>query len=408
MKCRFCANTLNYEFVDLVNSPPSNSFLTAEELLRPEVFYPLKIFFCEKCFLVQIDEHKRNSEIFSDDYLYFSSYSTSWLAHAKRYVEMMIERFKFDTSSFVVEIASNDGYLLQYFKEHSIPCVGIEPSGGTAKVARDKGVETLEFFFSQATAARFAKERKKAELILGNNVLAHVPDINDFIGGIPLLLAERGVVTMEFPHLMQMVEQTQFDTIYHEHYSYLSFLTVTSIFARHGLVIFDVEELPTHGGSLRVFACHEKDKSKPVSAAVGRLLSRERSFGMNQITYYEGFQEKVVRIKLDLLKFLIEARASGKTAIGYGAAAKGNTLINYCGIKKDLLRYVVDASPHKQGRFLPGSHIPVVHEDNIRRTKPDYVIILPWNIRDEIMEQLGYIREWGGKFVVAIPHLSQL
>lgn len=406
MKCRFCANELNYEFVDLVNAPPSNSFLTSAELMSPEVFYPLKLYFCEKCFLVQIDEHKKSNEIFSSDYLYFSSYSTSWLAHAKKYVERMIERFGFDRTSLVVEIASNDGYLLQYFKERSIPCVGIEPSAGTAKVAREKGIETVEVFFGKSTAVDFAKARRKADLIIGNNVLAHVPDINDFVGGIPLLLADRGIVTMEFPHLMQMVEQTQFDTIYHEHFSYLSFLTVSAIFARHGLAIFDVEELPTHGGSLRVFARHAKDESKPVSAAVERLLSRERSFGMNKITYYEGFQEKVVKIKLDLLRALIDARSAGKTTVGYGAAAKGNTLINYCGIKKDLLRYLVDASPHKQGRFLPGSHIPVVHEDNIRRTKPDYVLILPWNIRHEIVEQLGYIREWGGKFVVAIPQLT--
>lgn len=406
MNCRFCGNQLTHEFIDLVNSPLSNSFLTKDQLNEPEVFYPLRLFICDKCFLVQIDEYKKSDEIFNQDYAYFSSFSSSWLGHAKRYVDMITDRLRLKTASFVIEIASNDGYLLQYFNEKQIPCLGIEPSANTAQAAREKGIDTLEEFFGVELAGRLAKDGKKAELIIGNNVLAHVPDINDFVAGLKIALKNDGVVTMEFPHLMCLVEDNQFDTIYHEHFSYLSFHTVRQIFTKHGLIIFDVEKLPTHGGSLRIYARHEEDESKTIMLNVKNLHEKELAAGMLELNYYLNFKQKANKVKCGLLSFLLEQKNRGKKMVAYGAAAKGNTLLNYCGVKKDLIRFVVDASPHKQGKFLPGSHIPVVAEEEIEKTKPDYVIILPWNIKDEITSQLSYIQEWEGKFVVPIPEIK--
>jgi SAM-dependent methyltransferase len=397
---------LTHEFIDLVNSPPSNSFLSIEELNEPEVFYPLKLFVCEKCFLVQVDEYKKSEEIFSDKYAYFSSFSNSWLEHARQYVEMITARLGLNKEAFVVEIGSNDGYLLQYFKEKNIPCLGIEPAKSTAEVARDKGIEVISEFFGVAFAVRLVKEGRQANLVVGNNVLAHVPDINDFVKGLKILLREDGVITLEFPHLMRLVEENQFDTIYHEHFSYLSFHTVARIFSEHGLVLFDVDELPTHGGSLRIYAGHQEDRSKELSPNVEALYEKESAAGMGDLSYYLNLQDKANKVKYELLSFLLAQKREGKKVDAYGAAAKGNTLLNYCGIKKDLIQFVVDVSPHKQGKFLPGSHIPVVNEIEIHRNKPDYVLILPWNIREEIMEQLNYIREWDGKFVVPIPELA--
>jgi len=406
MKCRFCHHELTHVFIDLVNAPPSNSFLTKDQLNEPEVFYPLKLYVCDKCFLVQTDEYKKSDEIFNQDYAYFSSFSTSWLEHAKKYVDMITDRLELSTASHVMEIASNDGYLLQYFLEKQIPCLGIEPSANTAQAAREKGIETLEEFFRADLAERLAQKGKKSDLIIGNNVLAHVPDINDFVAGLKIALKNGGVVTMEFPHLMRLIEENQFDTIYHEHFSYLSFHTVRRIFAKHGLVIFDVEELPTHGGSLRIYARHDEDASKSVTSNVTALLEKEASKGMLQLDYYLDFQQKADKVKYAFLAFLLEQKEQGKKVAAYGAAAKGNTLLNYCGVKKDLIKFVVDASPHKQGKFLPGSHIPVVAEEMIKLNKPDYILILPWNLKDEIINQLNYVNGWGAKFTLPIPRLE--
>jgi 2-polyprenyl-3-methyl-5-hydroxy-6-metoxy-1,4-benzoquinol methylase len=406
MKCRFCASSLQDEFIDLVNSPPSNSFLKKEQLDEPEHFYPLKVYVCSSCYLVQIAEYKKAIDIFDADYAYFSSFSTSWLAHSKAYTDKMVELFGFNQNALVVEIASNDGYLLQYFKEKNIPVLGIEPTKNTAEVATKKGIETITEFFGVDFAEKLVAKNKQADLLLGNNVLAHVPDLNDFVGGMKIALKPQGVITMEFPHLMQLIENKQFDTIYHEHFSYLSFLTVKHIFEKHGLVIFDVEEIPTHGGSLRIYAKHKDDSSKAISKNVQHLLNKEIEKGVNSLTYYQGFQEKVDVLKYDFLSFLIEQKKAGKKVAAYGAAAKGNTLLNYFGIRKDLVSFVVDLSPHKQGRFLPASHIPVVGEQVLKSEKPDYIVILPWNIKDEIIKQLEYIKEWGGKFVVVIPNLE--
>ena len=403
MKCRFCQHELTHEFIDLVSSPPSNSFLSAEDLNEPEVFYPLKLFVCDKCLLVQIDEYKKSEEIFSDKYVYFSSFSSTWLEHARQYVEMITPRLGLNNESFVVEIGSNDGYLLQYFKNKNIPCLGIEPAKSTADAARDKGIEVVSEFFGTKLAKQLAKEGRKADLILGNNVLAHVPDINDFVKGLKILLRKNGVITLEFPHLMRLIEENQFDTIYHEHFSYLSFRTVTRIFSKEGMVLFDVDELPTHGGSLRIYAGHQEERSKELSVNVEALHGKESAAGMDDLSYYLGFQDKANEVKYELLSFLLAQKREGKKVVAYGAAAKGNTLLNYCGIKKDLIEFVVDASPHKRGKFLPGSHIPVVAEGEIRKVKPDFVLILPWNIREEIIEQLNYIREWGGNFLLSIP-----
>lgn len=406
MKCRFCKSSVGIEFTDLVNSPPSNNYLTKEQLNEPETFYPLRVLVCEKCYLVQVDEYYKSSDIFSSDYAYFSSFSTSWLAHAKKYTDMMTERFQFNEKSQVIEIASNDGYLLQYFKEKGIPVLGIEPTANTAAVAKTKGIESVIDFFGTDLAKKLLKEGKKADLLLGNNVLAHVPDINDFVGGMKVILNERGVITMEFPHLYQLVLNNQFDTIYHEHFSYLSFTTVKKIFEAQGLSMFDVQEIPTHGGSLRIFAKHENDNSKPIEENVKLLLKKEEEAGMLTLKYYDNFQEKVDTIKNDLLEFLLQQKKAGKKVAAYGAAAKGNTLLNYCGIKKDLIGFVVDANPAKQNKYMPASHIPICTEAKIKEDKPDFILILPWNIKDEIVKQLNYTQSWNCKFVVPIPHLE--
>ncbi len=408
MHCRFCKTELSDIFIDLVNSPASNSFLTKEQLNEPEIFYPLKVYTCPKCFLVQVDEYKKSDAIFNSDYVYFSSYSTSWLQHAKKYADVMCSRFGFNGNSRVVEIASNDGYLLQYFKEKNVPVLGIEPTSNTAEVAIGKGIETIVDFFGTTLAKTLAGKDIKADLLLGNNVLAHVPDIVDFVKGMKILLKEDGVVTMEFPHLMQLVDNNQFDTIYHEHFSYLSFYTVKQIFEAQGLEMFDVDEISTHGGSLRIYAKHKEDCSKGVSPNVEALLAKEKNKGMTSMEYYNNFQDKALNIKVDLISFLLEQKRNNKKVAGYGAAAKGNTLMNYCGIKNDLIEFVVDANPHKQNKFLPASHIPVVNEAHLKAQKPEFVIIFPWNLKEEIMNQLAYIREWGGRFVIPIPQLQIL
>ncbi len=408
MNCRFDKLPLTRQFVDLGSSPPSNSFLTRDQLNEGEVYYPLKLYVSERTFLVQIDEYKQAEDIFSGDYVYYSSYSRSWLAHSKAYVQMMTKRFGYDGRSQVIEVASNDGYLLQYFLEMGVSVLGIEPTAGTAAVAREKGIETWTEFFGVSLAERIAAEGRQADLLLGNNVLAHVPDINDFVAGMKVALKPQGVITMEFPHLMQLVEQNQFDTIYHEHFSYLSLIAVKAIFEAHGLAIFDVEEIPTHGGSLRIFAKHKEDESYPLSPAVAALLQKEKDKGMDTISYYEGFQQKVEKVKDQFLRFLLKAKEDGKKVVGYGAAAKGNTLLNYCGIRSDLISFVADANPHKQNKYLPGCHIPVVDESALRAAKPDYVVIFPWNIKEEVIKQLEYVREWNAKFVTAIPQITLL
>lgn len=406
MNCRFCKAPLEHVFIDLYNSPASNSFLTKEQLNEPEVFYPLKVFTCTNCFLVQVDEYKKSDAIFNSDYVYFSSYSTGWLAHSKAYVEKMIERFGFDSSSFISEIASNDGYLLQYFKEKNIPVLGIEPTANTAQVAMDKGIETVVEFFGVKLASELAAAGRKADLLLGNNVLAHVPDIVDFVKGMKIFLKDTGVITMEFPHLLQLINNNQFDTIYHEHFSYLSFYTVKKIFESAGLKLFDVEEIPTHGGSLRIYAAHAENNKQEINANVQLLLDKEISFGVDTIDYYKGFQQRAFKAKIGLLEFLVEQKNKDKKVVAYGAAAKGNTLLNYCGIKSDLIDFVMDANPHKQNKFLPGSHIPVFEESEIKKSKPDFVLILPWNLKTEITSQLSYIKEWEGKFVIPIPEIE--
>jgi hypothetical protein len=408
MNCRFCNTTLEHVFIDLVNSPASNSFLTKVQLNEPEVFFPLKVFTCHNCFLVQVDEYKKSDAIFNSDYVYFSSFSTSWLAHAKRYTGLMTERFGLNASSSVIEVASNDGYLLQYFLEKKIPVLGIEPTKNTAEVAIKKGINTLTEFFGRTLATSLVKKGTQADLLLGNNVLAHVPDIVDFVGGMKIILKPTGVVTMEFPHLLQLVRNNQFDTIYHEHFSYLSLYTVKQIFESQGLELFDVDELPTHGGSLRIYAKHKEDKSKTIGENVSAVLTKELKSGINQISFYSNFTQQAAKVKTGLLQFLIEQKIAGKKVAGYGAAAKGNTLLNYCGVKNDFIDFVVDANPAKQNKFLPASHIPVVDEAQLKNAKPDFVIILPWNLKEEITQQLSYIRDWGGKFVIPIPQLQVL
>lgn len=401
MNCRFCGNKLNHEFIDLVSSPPSNSYLSAEQLNEPEIFYPLKLFVCDKCFLVQIDEYKKNNEIFNENYAYFSSYSNSWLEHAKNYTEMMIEKLGLNNKSQVIEIASNDGYLLQYFKLQGIPCLGVEPTKNTAAVAKSKGIDVIEDFFTE----KLANNLPKADLILGNNVLAHVPNINDFVKGLKETLKPTGTITMEFQHLLNLIEQSQFDTIYHEHFSYLSLFTTMQIFKTHGLNIFDVDELPTHGGSLRIYAAHS-EMNKKHSEHVKKILEKEIAINLDKLDGYKNFQVKVDKIKYELLTFLLEAKKDGMKVAAYGAAAKGTTLLNYCGIKKDLISFIVDRNPHKQNKFLPGSHIPIVSEDALLKEKPDFVIIIPWNIKSEIISQLLYIKKWNAKFVTAIPQVT--
>jgi SAM-dependent methyltransferase len=407
MKCRFCAAPLKDVFLDLGSAPPSNAFLTEKALHEAESWFPLKLFSCGKCHLVQVDEVQSHAALFAADYVYHSSFSSSWLAHAERYVEMAVRRLGLSHDSLVVEIASNDGYLLQYVAARGIPCVGIEPTNGTAKVARQKGIETLECFFGRDVANAFVRDRKAVDLIVANNVLAHVPDINDFVAGMAVALAPEGTITVEFPHLMELVASHQFDTVYHEHFSYFSLHTVQQIFAAHGLRVWHVEQLPTHGGSLRVWAAHVQSQHTQ-TADVTALLALESKTGMQDAAYYNGFQAKADAVKNECLAFLLEQRLAGRKVVGYGAAAKGNTLLNYAGVRPDLLPYVVDASPYKQGRWLPGSRISVVAETRLREDRPDFVLILPWNLREEIIAQLGYIGEWGGRFVVAVPQLAIL
>jgi len=406
MKCRHCHTPLTTSFIDLGSAPPSNAYLGIADLKKPEKWYPLNILVCENCWLVQTEDYADADELFSEDYAYFSSFSKSWLTHAENFVDKMQARFGLTAESHIVEVASNDGYLLQYVQKRDIPCLGIEPTKSTAAAAREKGIDTLEEFFGVALAERLVADGKQADLTAANNVLAHVPDINDFVRGFALLLKPTGVASFEFPHLMQLVTHGQFDTIYHEHYSYLSLTAVSHIFAANGLMVFDVEELPTHGGSLRVYACRADSVAHQVQDSVDALLTREKAAGMLTAGYYTGFQDKADKIKNDFLEFLLSAKRSGKTVAAYGAAAKGNTLLNYAGVRPDLLPFVVDMNPAKQHKFLPGSRIPILSPAAIEELKPDYVIILPWNLRTEISEQLAYIRDWNGKFVTAVPELE--
>jgi 2-polyprenyl-3-methyl-5-hydroxy-6-metoxy-1,4-benzoquinol methylase len=387
-------------------SPLSNAFLTAQQLERMEPFYPLHAYVCGRCFLVQLQEFESPRHLFAEDYAYFSSYSQTWLDHARSYVERMVERFDLGPSSMVVEIASNDGYLLQYFKQKTVPVLGIEPAENCARAAQQAGIPTLAKFFGSELASELKAQRKSADLLLGNNVLAHVPSLNDFVKGLTILLKPRGVITMEFPHLLNLMRENQFDTIYHEHFSYFSFLTVEQVFARHGLGVFDVDELPTHGGSLRIYAAHSGRTDLPPSSRLADLRDREISYGLRSLPTYGAFGKNVQGVKRALLDFLIHAKGEGKRICGYGAPAKGNTLLNYCGIRNDFLDFTVDRSPHKQGLFLPGTHIPIFAPEKIREAKPDYVLVLPWNLKEEIMAQLAYIREWGSKFVIPIPRVE--
>lgn len=406
MKCRHCGTELTLPFIDLGAAPPSNAYLNQHTVHAPEKYFPLRVLVCPECWLVQTEDYAGADELFSADYAYFSSFSTTWLKHAEQYVADMAARFGLDAGSHIVEVAANDGYLLQYAKARNIPCLGVEPTTSTANAARAKGIEIVEAFFGVKLAQQLVAEGKQADLTAANNVLAHVPDINDFAAGFAALLKPNGVSTFEFPHLLQLVSENQFDTIYHEHYSYLSLTAVKRIFERNGLTVFDVEKLPTHGGSLRVYAQRSDSGAHDVSKNVSDLLSAEASAGMTSADFYNGFQAKADRVKNDFLAFLIDAKRAGKTVAGYGAAAKGNTLLNYAGVRPDLLAYVVDRNPAKQDKFLPGSRIPIVNEDYLKQARPDYVAILPWNLRAEVVEQLAYIRDWGGQFVTAVPTLT--
>jgi SAM-dependent methyltransferase len=405
-RCRFCDSPLSATFLDLGATPLSNAYLTRDALTKMEPFYPLHALVCEKCFLVQIEEYESPAGIFTD-YAYFSSYSDSWLAHCRLYVEMVRTRFALKSSSLVIELASNDGCLLQYFRDGGIPVLGVEPATNVAEFARGRGIQTIDRFFGTALADELVREGRQADLLLGNNVLAHVPALNDFVAGMKRLLKPLGVITMEFPHLLRLVAGKQFDTIYHEHFSYFSLLTAQQVFARHGLTLFDVDELPTHGGSLRIYVRHDECTSYEVTGRVADLLSREKAAGMDRIEYYRGFSSHIEQIRWRLLKFLIDARERGQVVAGYGAPAKGNTLLNYCGVRTDLLGFTVDRNPHKQNRFLPGTRIPVFHPDHLDKVRPDFVLILPWNIRDEIVGQIGAkVRSWHGRFVVPLPSLE--
>jgi len=405
--CRFCGAELEHTFCDLGMSPLSNAFLTAEQLEEMEPFYPLHAYVCGGCFLVQLQEFESPQHIFAEDYAYFSSYSDTWLEHARRYTEQMIGRFGFGAKSQVIEIASNDGYLLQYFKQKGVPVLGIEPAKNVAEAAVAKGIPTLTRFFGVKTARELVAQGTRADLLLGNNVLAHVPDLNDFVAGIKVILKPDGVLTMEFPHLQHLIEENQFDTIYHEHFSYFSFLAAQRVFERHGLQLFDVEEIPTHGGSLRIFGRHNGQGGEAGERAK-ELVARERRLKFEDLETYRKFSGRVQETKRQLLEFLISVKRAGKRVVGYGAPAKGNTLLNYCGIRSDLLDFTVDRSPHKQNTFLPGTHIPVHAPERINEVRPDYVLILPWNIKEEIMKQMAHIRSWGGKFVVPIPEVRIL
>lgn len=408
MNCRHCQTPLRHVWADLITCPPTNAMIPPDRENEAEKYFPLKVYVCHNCWLVQTDENEKAEEIFNGEYVYFSSYSTSWVEHARKYVEKVTERFGLGPQSKVIEIASNDGYLLQWFVKKGIPVLGVDPTANTAAAAKEKGVETLIDFFGTDTAInKVIPQFGKADLICGSNVLAHVPEINDFIGGWKAALAPGGVMTIESPHLLRLVEQCQFDTIYHEHYSYLSLTFIDTLFKRVGLQLFDVEELPSHGGSIRVYARHAEDESKAIGPAVHEMLERERALGMTTLAYYQGFQAQMDEIKYAFWDFLIRAKREGKRVAGYGAASKGNTLMNYAGYKgTDLIEFISDANPHKQNLLAPGCRVPVVHPDRIRETKPDYVIVFPWNLSKEISEQLSYIREWGGQFVRFIPKVE--
>jgi 2-polyprenyl-3-methyl-5-hydroxy-6-metoxy-1,4-benzoquinol methylase len=405
-KCRFCASPLHVSVADLGMSPVSNDNIKPEKLNAMEPFYPLHAYVCEQCWLVQLQQFQAADAIFSDEYAYFSSYSKSWLEHARQYALKMTERFDINKESQVIEIASNDGYLLKNFIPIGARILGVEPCANVAEAAEELGIPSLVKFFGVNTAKEMVADGIRADLLVGNNVLAHVPDLNDFVQGMKILLAPQGIITMEFPHLKKLIEFNQFDTIYHEHFSYFSLVTVEKVFAEFGLVIFDVEEIPTHGGSLRIYARHDSDDSRPVLDAVNNLRDLEIRAGFTDTGIYTSYSEKVKETKRGLLSFLIEAKSQGKTIAGYGAPAKGNTLLNYCGIRNDFVDYTVDLSPHKQGLFLPGTHLPIYSPEKITETKPDYLLILPWNLKEEIMQQMAHIRDWGGKFVVPIPELQ--
>lgn len=407
MKCRHCSHPLQRVFLDLGFAPPSNAYLTAAELGKPETYFPLKLFVCEHCWLVQTEDYAQASELFREDYAYFSSTSLTWLEHASNYATMITQRLTLTGDSLVIEVASNDGYLLKNFVAAGIPCLGIEPTAGTAAAAEALGIPVLREFFGERLAQRLVGEAKQADLIVGNNVYAHVPDINDFTSGLKIALKPGGTITLEFPHLLRLIEQTQFDTVYHEHFSYLSLYTVCRIFAAAGLRVYDIEQLPTHGGSLRIFGCHAED-ARPATAYVQAIVQAEEAFGLRKRETYREFQIRAEAIKDKLLSFLIEQKRARKTVAAYGAAAKGNTLLNFCGIRSDLLPFVCDAASSKQGKYLPGSCIPIVSPEQLAERKPDFVLILPWNIADEVRAQEQRVRDWGGRFVVAIPSLTIL
>ncbi len=406
MKCRHCGTTLSHKFIDLGSSPPSNAYLTDQTMQEPEKWFPLKVMLCDNCWLVQTEDFVGAGEMFSEEYAYFSSFSTYWLAHARTYVDKMINRFGLTSESLVAEIAANDGYLLQYVKERAIPCYGLEPTHSTAQAAMKKGIEIIEDFFGVMKAESLAWQGRQADLTVANNVLAHVPDINDFVRGFSILLKPAGIATFEFPHLLNLVDLNQFDTIYHEHYSYLSLTNVQTLFKANGLNIFDVEEPATHGGSLRIYAQRSDTGRNPIEEAVAVLQEKEDRSGMNTLGFYQGFQEKAEKIKIDLLLFLLDARQKGKKVVAYGAAAKGSTMMNFAGVRPDLVSYVVDKNPAKQGKYMPGSRIPIFAEDHLKADDPDYVLILPWNLKNEVMGQLAYIRQRGGQFVTAVPKLA--
>jgi len=405
-RCRFCTATLTHSFVDLGMSPLCQTHIEVGHLGAMEPFYPLHALVCDRCWLVQLQEFVAPADIFSE-YAYFSSYSDSWVEHARRYAEKVCAEFAIGTGSLAVEIASNDGYLLQHLLARGVPVLGVEPAANVAKVAVEKGIRTEVVFFGRAAAAQLAAKHGRASLLLGNNVLAHVPDLNDFVAGMRLFLAPDGLITMEFPHLLRLMEGNQFDTIYHEHFSYFSFVTVQRVFAQHGLALFDVEELPTHGGSLRIYAQHA-GAARPVTGRVTELLNRERALGFERLETYQRFGAQVRETKRKILEFLIGAKRAGKQIVGYGAPGKGNTLLNYCGIRNDFLDYTVDRNPYKQGKYTPGTHIPILPPERIRETRPDYLFILPWNLTTEIIATMSFIREWGGKFVVPIPEAAVL
>ncbi len=405
MNCRHCNDEVTVSFVDLATAPPSNAYLSNVELKRAEKYFPLRILVCTNCWLVQTEDYADATDLFSSDYAYFSSFSTSWLEHSKRYASDMTERLGLDQNSRVAEIAANDGYLLQYFHNAGIPCYGVEPTRSTAEAARKRGLEIVESFFGVELAVELASQNRLVDLLVANNVLAHVPDINDFVSGFRILLKPGGVATFEFPHLMRLVDEKQFDTIYHEHYSYLSLTALLSVFKQCDMEIFDVEELSTHGGSLRLY-CQSNDTGiHPISESVGALASKEKQAGLTSEAYYSGFQGRAEKVKNEFLEFLLDAKKRGKKVIGYGAAAKGNTLLNFAGVKPDLIPFVVDQNPAKQGKFLPGSRIPILDETWIEKEKPDYIVIFPWNLSNELKEQLKYVRAWDGQFVTAVPEM---